>query len=222
MPFSSSKSNTRLPSNIPLRTLHDASSAAQSHHDTHDNEESTSFLRPGARAGASHQGYRIDKPGSSDSEDDTDSWVETGDIGDQIDAEDPLRAMLNDTLDESALAGLKPRHAHHHAASASASGNAHASGSKREKKRVRIHGEATYHDHDGAHVHSGVVDKEAIEIPEVISHKPSTAQRLFAAIMPGFSKGFTGKPLMYVCSPLRAWARAPRRDGRARVLMLTP
>lgn len=224
MPFSSSKSNTRLPSNIPLRTLHDASSAAHAHHDTHDSEESTSFLRPGARAGASHQGYRVDKPGSDDSEDDTDSWVETGDIGDQIDAEDPLRARLNDTLDESALAGLKPRHAHHHSASASASANPHGSGSgsKREKKRVRIHGEATYHDHDGSLAHSGVVDKEAIEIPEVISHKPSTAQRLFAAIMPGSSRGFTGKPLMYVSVPLRAWARALYSGRRATVLMLTP
>lgn len=181
MPFSSSKSNSRLPSNIPLRTLPD-SSASRSH-DTHDTEESTSFLRSGARAGASHQGYRIDKPGSdSEEEEDTDSWVETGDIGEQIDAEDPLRARLNDTLDESALVGLKPRHAHHH--------------HSKEKKHVRIDDEATYHDHDGFHGHSGVVDKEAIEIPEVISFQPSKAQRLFAAIMPGLSKGFTGKPLM--------------------------
>lgn len=182
MPFSSSKSNSRLPSNIPLRTLQD-SSASRSH-DTHDTEESTSFLRPGARAGASHQGYRVDKPGS-DSEEDTDSWVETGDIGEQIDAEDPLRARLNDTLDESVLAGLKPRHPHH----------------PKEKKRVRIDDEATYHDEDGSHqhhLHHGVVDKEAIEIPEVIPPKPTKAVRLLTAIMPGFSKGFTGKPLMYV------------------------
>lgn len=201
MPFSSSKSNSRLPSNIPLRNLHDASSSRS--HETHDNEEATSFLRAGAGAGAgvSHQGYRVDKPGSDD-EEDTDSWVETGDIGDQIDDEDPLRARLNDTLDESALAGLKPRHPHN---------NTLASGqqSKREKKHVRIHDEATYHDHHdhhGSHTHTGVVDKEAIEIPELISFKPSTAQRLFAAIMPGLSKGFTGKPLMYASA-----AFVPRR-----------
>lgn len=184
MPFSSSKSNSRLPSNIPLRTLQDtsSSSASRSHDTSHDTEESTSFLRPGARPGASHQGYRVDKPGS-DSEEDTDSWVETGDIGEQIDAEDPLRARLNDTLDESALAGLKPRHAHHHS---------------KEKKHVRIDDEATYHAPDSTHGHPGVVDKEAIEIPEVISLKQSKAQRLFAAIMPGASRGLTGKPLMYV------------------------
>lgn len=184
MPFSSSKSNSRLPSNIPLRTLPDSSGSRL--HDTHNTEESTSFLRAGA-AGSSHQGYRVDKPGS-DSDDDTDSWVETGDIGDQIDAEDPLRARLNDTLDESVLAGLKPRHVHH------------GSGSKREKKHVRIHDDATYHD-GPHHRHPGAVNKEAIEIPEVISLKPSRASRIYAAIMPGSSKGFTGKPLMYVSLP---------------------
>lgn len=208
MPFSSSKSNSQQPPNIPLRTLPDASSS-RSHHETHDTEEATSFLRAGAGAGAgagaSYQGYRVDKPGSDDSDgddddgQDTDSWVETGDIGDQVDAEDPLRARLNETLDESALAGLKPRHAHHHH-NTLASGSGSGQHSKREKKHVRIHDEATYHDYDhhGSYTHTGVLDKEAIEIPELISLKPSTAQRIFAAIMPGSSRGFTGKPLMYV------------------------
>lgn len=197
MPFSSSKSNTRLPSNIPLRTIPHASASTSRSHETHDTEEATSFLQAGAGAGAgvgaraataagssSHTGYRVDTPGS-DSEDETDSWVETGDIGDQFDAEDPLRARLNDTLDESVLAGLKPRHPHHQS-------------SKKEKKHVRIHDHATYHSHHGSHVHTGVVDKEAIEIPEVISIRPSKAQRLISSIMPGSGKGFTGKPLMYV------------------------
>lgn len=198
MPFSSSKSNTRLPSNIPLRTLPHASASTSRSHDTHDTEETTSFLQAGAgagvgagvgtRAGSSHTGYRVDRPGS-DSGDDTDSWVETGDIGDQFDAEDPLRARLNDTLDDSVLAGLKPRHVHPHH---------HHQSPKKEKKHVRIHDQATFHDHHGAHSHTGVVDKEAIEIPEVISLRPSKAQRLLSSIMPGSSKGFTGKPLMYV------------------------
>lgn len=192
MPFSSSKSNARLPSNIPLRTIPHASASTSRSHDTHDDtEETTSFLQAGAgtgvgaRAGSSHTGYRVDTPGS-DSGDDTDSWVETGDIGDQIDAQDPLRARLNDTLDESVLAGLKPRHVHHHQIP------------KKEKKHVRIHDQATFHDHHGVHSHSGVVDKEAIEIPEVISVRPSRAQRLLSSIMPSSSRGFTGKPLMYV------------------------
>lgn len=196
MPFSSSKSNTRLPSNIPLRTIPNPSVSASRSHDPHDDtEETTSFLPAGAgagegvgaRAGSSHIGYRVDTPGS-DSGDDTDSWVETGDIGDQFDAEDPLRARLNDTLDESVLAGLKPRHAHHH----------HHQSSKKEKKHVRIHDQATFHDHHGVHSHTGAIDKEAIEIPEPISLRPSKAQRLLSSIMPSSSRGFTGKPLMYV------------------------
>lgn len=198
MPFSSSQSNSRQPSNIPLRAL-PASSGSRSH-DTHDAEETTSFLRAGPAAGAassssSHHGYAVDKPGSDSDLDsqDTDSWVETGDIGDQIDAEDPLRARLNDTLDESVLAGLKPRHI-----------QTHGPGTKKEKKHVRIHDDAVRHlehrahQHHHSHGHSGVVNKEAIEIPEVISSRPSRAQRLFAAIMPGASRGFTGKPLMWV------------------------
>lgn len=174
MPFSTSRTNTRPSSNIPLRNLAESSSGSASRH---NQDESTSFL------GAHHSGHRVDKPGS-DSDEDTESWVSTGDIGEQIDAEDPLRARLNDTLDESALAGLKhlPRnHAHN-----------------KEKKHVRIH-EDPDHQHRRSHRHSsgqpGVVNKEAIEIPEPISRRPSRAARLISTIMPS-SKGFTGKPLM--------------------------
>lgn len=173
MPFSTSRTNTRPSSSIPLRNLAESSGSAS----RHNQDESTSFL------GAHHSGHRVDKPGS-DSDEDTESWVSTGDIGEQIDAEDPLRARLNDTLDESALAGLKhlPRnHAHN-----------------KEKKHVRIHEDPDHH-HRRSHRHSsgqpGVVNKEAIEIPEPISRKPSRAARLISTIMPS-SKGFTGKPLM--------------------------
>lgn len=178
MPFSTSKSNSRLPSNIPLRTFPESSTAR-----SRDNEESTSFLS------TSHTGHRVDKPGSDS--DDTDSWVSTGDIGDQIDAEDPLRARLNDTLDDPALAGLKHLPRHQHDSSGSGSG-------KKEKKHVRIQEDASYRNGDRSYGHSGVINKEAIEVPEVVTLKPSRAQRLVAAIMPGSGKGFTGKPLMYV------------------------
>lgn len=173
MPFSTSRTNTRPSSNIPLRTLAESSSGSASRH---NQDESTSFL------GAHHSGHRVDKPGS-DSDDDTESWVSTGDIGEQIDAEDPLRARLNDTLDESALAGLKhlPKNHQH-----------------KEKKHVRIH-EDPDHQQRRSLRHSsgqaGVVNKEAIEIPEPISRRPSRAARLISTIMP-YSKGFTGKPLM--------------------------
>lgn len=177
MPFSTSRTNTRPSSNIPLRTLAESSSGSASRH---NQDESTSFL------GAHHSGHRVDKPGS-DSDDDTESWVSTGDIGEQIDAEDPLRARLNDTLDESALAGLKhlPRNHPH-----------------KEKKHVRIHEDPDHHQRR-SHRHSsgqaGVVNKEAIEIPEPISRRPSRAARLISTIMPS-SKGFTGKPLIYFTS----------------------
>lgn len=198
MPFSSSKSKN----SIPLHTI--SRPSASRSHDPHDIEETTSFLqrggaRAGARAGSSHTGYRLDRPGS-DSDDDTDSWVETGDIGDQFDAEDPLRAKLTDTLDDSVLAGLKPLPAHlHHPP-------------KKGRKHVRIDDSATYHDHDGNHSHSGGVDKETIEIPEVTSRRPNPAQRLLYAIMPSASRGFTGKPLMYV--PSLCSAAVPRAPDK--------
>lgn len=180
MPFSTSRTNTRPSSNIPLRNLAESSGSASRHHQ--DESESTSFL------GAHHSGHHVDKPGSDS--DDTESWVSTGDIGEQIDAEDPLRARLNDTLDESALAGLKhlPRNHAHSSNSAS---------TRREKKHVRIHEDPDHHRRSHRHSsgQAGVVNKEAIEIPEPISRRPSRVARLISSIMPG-SKGFTGKPLM--------------------------
>lgn len=180
MPLSPSKSNSRLSSNIPLTEFTSSASDSRHYHD-----ESTSFLGAhGQRLGLHH----VDKPGSES--DDTDSWVSTGDIGDQIDAEDPLRQRLNGSLDETALAGLKhlsrPNHKH------SGSG----SGGRKEKKHVRIYEDPEYQSHHSSR-HAGVVNKEAIDIPEVILfHKPSRTQRLITSIMPGHSKGFTGKPLM--------------------------
>lgn len=169
MPFSTSRGTSRLPSNIPLRTFPESSTAR-----SRDNEEATSFLP------TSHSGHRVDQPGHDS--DDSDSWLSTGDIGDQVDAEDPLRARLHHDLDDSALAGLKHLPRHH------------------EKKRVRIQEDPNHRD-----AHSGGLDKEAIEIPDVVSLKPSTAQRLLASIMPGSGKNFTGKTLMYVSATIAAY-----------------
>lgn len=174
MPFSASNSNSRLPSNIPLTEFSSNGSGSR-----HNHEESTSFLG----AHGQHSGHHVDKPGSES--DDTDSWVSTGDIGDQIDAEDPLRQRLNGTLNESAFTGLKHLSRHNNGSS-----------SKKEKKHVRIYEDPDHHRHHSYSRQPGVVSKEAIEIPEVISLKPSRAERLIASIMPGSSKGFTGKPLM--------------------------
>lgn len=190
MPFSASNSNPRLPSNIPLTDLSSSGFGSR-----HDHEESTSFL---GGAQGQHSGHHVDRPGPDS--DDTDSWVSTGDIGEHIDAEDPLRQRLNSTVDESALVGLKhlSRHSQHSS-----------SASKKETKHVRIQEDPEHVRHRSAR-HSGVVNKEAIEIPELISHKPSRAERLLASIMPGHSKGFTGKPLMYVLAVCTSLSVVPR------------
>ncbi|KUI60640.1 High-affinity glucose transporter [Cytospora mali] len=183
MPFPASKSNSRLPSNIPLSELSSSGSGSR-----HNHEESTSFLG----AHGQHSGHHVDQPGSES--DDTDSWISTGDIGEQIDAEDPLRQRLNGTYDEPGLAGLK-----HLSRNNNHNNSNNNSGSRKEKKRVRIYEDPNHHRRPSSR-HPGVVNKEAIEIPEVISFKPSRAQRLISSIMPGSSKGFTGKPLIYFTS----------------------
>ncbi|KAK0747533.1 hypothetical protein B0T21DRAFT_418219 [Apiosordaria backusii] len=88
----STSNSTRLPSNIPLRTL-----------PVRNNSN-----RP-------RQGHFIDEPGSSESEDDSgnSSWTDTGDIAEQLADEDPLRQRLNETLDGEALAGVLKRHPRH-------------------------------------------------------------------------------------------------------------
>ncbi|KAK4667392.1 Ribulose bisphosphate carboxylase large chain [Podospora pseudopauciseta] len=81
---------SRLPSNIPLRTL-----------PVHNNTSRSS-----------RQGHFIDEPASSESEDDSgnSSWTDTGDIAEQLAGEDPLRKRLND---DEALAGVIKRHPRH-------------------------------------------------------------------------------------------------------------
>ncbi|CAK7267376.1 Ribulose bisphosphate carboxylase large chain [Sporothrix epigloea] len=137
-------------------------------------------------------------------------WVGTADIAEQL-AEDgdnapAVRARLLDNIDESTLAGaLKQR-----PITGAADGNI----LKAHQKTKHVH----YEDNTGGsensssprqshHFHhdhrSGVVNKEAIHIPDSAVRHVTAFERLLAAIMSGGSSsihGLTGKPLIYFTS----------------------
>ncbi|KAI0143245.1 hypothetical protein BJ166DRAFT_597155 [Pestalotiopsis sp. NC0098] len=162
----------RLPSNIPLRTL----TSRPEHHGA----QSTSLLA-GSRDDVHH-----DRPSSDSADSDFDSWTDTGDIAEQLaDEQDPLRLRLADTSlkDDGLLAGVVDK--------------------KRSKhKRVQFRRSVSEHSpQPSSHLHAGVIDKEAIEIPDVPLRRPSRAGRLLSAIMPGTGlRGLTGKNLIYFTS----------------------
>ncbi|KAK1772356.1 hypothetical protein QBC33DRAFT_574975 [Phialemonium atrogriseum] len=168
--------SARLPSNIPLRTL-------PAQHSGQD-EQATSLL-----AANHHQrGHPIDHTRSSYSEDDSESsWTDTGDIAEQLaDEEDPLRKRLNDTLDDEILAGVLRRHPRQQ---------------RRSTKRVQYQKQSP--SRSRSPYNTGVVSKEAIEIPEPAPRRITRAERILAAIMTGGTSsihGLTGKPLIYFTS----------------------
>lgn len=135
--------------------------------------------------------HHVDRPHASDSDSDLDSWTDTGDIAEQLADEDPLRNRLNDTLDDEILAGVLKRHPKHH---------------HPNKKHVRIDAESSRGRHARdrhSPYQSGVVSKEAIEIPDVAARRVSRAERILATIMSGGGSsvhGLTGKPLIYFTS----------------------
>lgn len=132
-------------------------------------------------------GHHLDRSGSES--DDTDSWISTGDIAEQIDEEDPLRARLNETLDVDALVGLKHL-----------SKNKKNKSNVKKEKHVRIHPDTVDHFRGdrSSQTHTGIVNKEAIVIPEPSFRGKSKGSRLLAAIMPVHS--MTGKTLIYFTS----------------------
>jgi hypothetical protein len=168
---------TRLPSNIPLRTL-----PAHGERDLHRDRQQSSWLL------TSHgHGHPVDDPGYSASEDGSDdsSWTDTGDIAEQLAAEDPLRQRLNDTLDDEILAGVFKRHPKHH----------------RHQKQVRYQNPLSSASSRSPNRHAGVPSKEAIRIPSVPPRKVPKSERLLAVIMTGGTSsihGLTGKPLLLV------------------------
>ncbi|KAL6400655.1 sugar transport protein STP1 [Ilyonectria robusta] len=180
---------SRLPSNIPLRTLpsrpnrddhpYDSDSASTSslssrndgdHDHNHDNHHHASSSRPQQRRRRSGSGSES-------------SWTDTGDIGEQLADDDPLRLQLSNELEQELLAGVDRRHQKHH------------------HKRVRI--QDNPHHHRRSHSRPAVIDKEAIEVPNFTPRRPSRGERLIGAIMSGSTgsiHGLTGKALIYFTS----------------------
>ncbi|KAK4132880.1 hypothetical protein BT67DRAFT_463248 [Trichocladium antarcticum] len=172
--------NPRLPSNIPLRTL-------PAHRDRfqHGHQQSSS-----RRTSHGHgHGHPVDDPGYSASDDGSDdsSWTDTGDIAEQLDAEDPLRQRLNGTLDDEILAGVFKRHPKY----------------RRRQKQVHYQDPLSSASSRSPSRHAGVPSKEAIRIPSIPPRKASRSERVLAAIMTGGTSsihGLTGKPLLYFTS----------------------
>jgi sugar porter (SP) family MFS transporter len=163
-----SSQQARLPSNIPLRTLPNRP-ASSSYRDS----QSASLLPS--------RGHGTDPPRSSLS-DSEDSWFDSGDIGEQLDAtDDPLRLQLPQELEEELLSrapGGKRSH--------------------RNQKKVRIHEPSPDSQHSARKF-----DKEAIEIPNFRKRPPSRTERCLGFIMSGSSgsiHGLTGKALIYFTS----------------------
>lgn len=148
---------------------------------------------------AGRGGDRSGRDGRRDSDDSTadsdfDSWTDTGDIAEQLaDEEDPLRIRLQDTTlrtDDGFFAGLRGAFHPHDSSSHS---------KKKHNKRVQFRRSVSSHSDPLSKEQSGVVNKEAIQVPDVAPRRPSRGARLLAAIMPGTGiHGLTGKPLMCV------------------------
>ncbi|KAF5021434.1 hypothetical protein F66182_6528 [Fusarium sp. NRRL 66182] len=178
--------SSRLPSNIPLRTLRPESSnqdpdsqatsllASRNDHDRdYDDDDSYSDdNRPDAAKPHRRSSY-------SDSES---SWTDTGDIGERLaDDNDPVRLHLSSDVEDELLANVRrPKH-----------GN--------RQKRVRIQDASHHH----SRARSALIDKEAIEVPNFNPPGPSRAERVLGAIMAGRAgsiHGLTGKALIYFTS----------------------
>ncbi|KOS22212.1 High-affinity glucose transporter [Escovopsis weberi] len=178
---------SRLPANIPLRTL-----PSSYDHDDHDNDNDQDHDHNFDAPSASLLPHRGDGAPWSRRTSASDSlcWSDTGDIGDQLaDEDDPVRLQLPDHLqDELLLAGVHHRQPKSH-------------------KKVRIrdpsHHPSDRFSSDSRRPVAVAVDKEAIEIPFIRPRFPTRAERCVGAIMSGSSgsiHGLVGKPLLYFTS----------------------
>ncbi|KAJ4416831.1 Ribulose bisphosphate carboxylase large chain [Neurospora sp. IMI 360204] len=187
----------RIPSDIPLRTL-PAHAAVQDDPSTHSHgnrsQGTPSFLAPRPAEHSRYSEYHDDDDddddyhayGSSES-----SWVDTGDIAEQLDHEDPLRQRLYDTLEYETLAGV----VHHRHP------KRHRHGGKHVPYNESLSRSSTHSSRSSDQ--AGALNKEAIHIPNAAPRSVSRAERLIASIMAGTPNpihGLTGKPLIYFTS----------------------
>ncbi|KAF5262098.1 hypothetical protein FOXYS1_7185 [Fusarium oxysporum] len=181
--------SSRLPSNIPLRTLRpdnqqyqdpdsQATSllASRNDHDRDYDDDSDDNRQHRSDVAKSHR--RSSYSGSES------SWTDTGDIGEQLaDEHDPVRLQLSSDVEDELLANVHRRHPK--------PGN---------QKRVRIQDS---HHHRHSQSRSALINKEAIEVPNFNPPGPSRAERVLGAIMAGRTgsiHGLTGKALIYFTS----------------------
>ncbi|KAM0249131.1 hypothetical protein ACHAP5_003071 [Fusarium lateritium] len=183
--------SSRLPSNIPLRTLRpdnhqhqhqdpdsQATSllASRNDHDRDSDDDSDESQHRHPNGAKPHR--RSSYSGSES------SWTDTGDIGEQLaDEHDPVRLQLSSDVEDELLANVHRRHAKH--------GN--------QQKRVRIQ-DSSHRRHARSR---SLINKEAIEVPNFNPPGPSRAERLIGTIMAGRAgsiHGLTGKALIYFTS----------------------
>ncbi|KAI0194670.1 hypothetical protein EV127DRAFT_451388 [Xylaria flabelliformis] len=143
--------------------------------------------------------HRFSHERRSDDSADSDSWTDTGDLAEQLaDEEDPLRKSLADTsLKDDLISGALKRHPKHN-------------------KRVQFKRSVDEHSYRSRSNSVGLIDKEAIQIPDVSPRRISRGERCIAAIMPGTGiNGFTGKALMYhhVCLHFSLFALSGKTSG---------
>lgn len=153
------QTSSRLPSNIPLRTL-----PSRQRPDP-DSGSTSSF---GPSGDAAHHHFRPSSESRASSE---------GDIAEQLaDHEDPIRFRLGHEPHDALLGGTR-----------------------KSQKRVRVE---LPPDHDD-YSYSGVIDKEAIEVPTARPRRVPRAERFLASIMGSNPiHGLTGRPLMCVVPPV--------------------
>ncbi|RGP61993.1 sugar transport stp1 [Fusarium longipes] len=184
--------SSRLPSNIPLRTLRpdnhqhqdpdsQATSllASRNDHDRDSDSDDSDDTNPQRHHDAAKSKRRSSYSGSES------SWTDTGDIGEQLaDEHDPVRLQLGSDIEDELLANVHRRQPKH--------GN---------QKRVRIQDSNSRH--RSSRSRSALINKEAIEVPNFNPPGPSRIERILGTIMAGRSgsiHGLTGKALIYFTS----------------------
>ncbi|KAH6606681.1 putative sugar transport protein STP1 [Trichoderma cornu-damae] len=174
--------STRLPSNIPLRTLPSRSGLDQDF----DQDSPSASLLSTRGYGAPH--HRRPESESESGSETSSSWTDTGDIGDQYgDEHDPVRIQLPEDIENELLASVQRRQS---------------KPLPKSHKQVRIH-DPSPRRHHHSFSPSPDIDKEAIEIPDARPRPPTRAERCIGSIMAGSSgsiHGLTGRALLYFTS----------------------